>query len=233
MWFRPLARRDPGRNTAWWTIAVRRGGTSNSNQNLYGRESDRTGSQAGLGKLPATEPRLCSSLMVSWLTRGHDASERKPRAYLTDPAVRSRTDDIGIAGRGDGALSLAAAVTDLYRLGVAAPGRGLSCRRPPACRASRQIDAVDLMTKAEPSLSLTWRTRLTLHGEGDPVDSEAQHIGSGSDRCLIPDLRGITLAQLARQAATGEKDVTGVVSRIVDSRESPSGVPAMMFNSTI
>lgn len=65
------------------------------------------------------------------------------------------------------------------------------------------------------------------------MDSEAQHIGSGSDRCLIPDLRGIALAQLARRAAAGEKDVTGVVSRIVDSRESPSGVPAMMFNSTI
>lgn len=65
------------------------------------------------------------------------------------------------------------------------------------------------------------------------MDSEAQHIGSGSVRCLIPDLRGIALAELARQAATGEKDVTGVVSRIVDSRESSSGVPAMMFNSTI
>lgn len=56
---------------------------------------------------------------------------------------------------------------------------------------------------------------------------------SGSDRCLIPDLRGRNLEQLARQAAEGEKSVTGVVSRIVDSRESPAGVPAMMFNSTI
>ncbi len=65
------------------------------------------------------------------------------------------------------------------------------------------------------------------------MDSEARHIGIRSDRCLIPDLRGITLAQLARQAADGEKDVTGVVSRIVDSRESSSGVPAMMFHSTI
>jgi hypothetical protein len=65
------------------------------------------------------------------------------------------------------------------------------------------------------------------------VDSEARHTGKRSDRCLIPDLRGITLAQLARQAAEGEKDVTGVVSRIMDSRENSSGVPAMMFNSTI
>ena len=40
------------------------------------------------------------------------------------------------------------------------------------------------------------------------MDSEAQHIGGGSDRSLIPDLRGITLAQLAEQAAAGEKDVT-------------------------
>jgi hypothetical protein len=65
------------------------------------------------------------------------------------------------------------------------------------------------------------------------VDSEAHHIGSRSDGCLIPDLRGFTLAQLARGAADGDKDVTGVVSRIVDSREIPSGVPAMMFNSAI
>ena len=65
------------------------------------------------------------------------------------------------------------------------------------------------------------------------MDSEAQPYRSRSDRCLIPDLRSITLAQLAREAANGEKDVTDVVSRIVDSRESPSGVPAMMFNSTI
>ena len=50
---------------------------------------------------------------------------------------------------------------------------------------------------------------------------------------MIPDLRGIKLAQLAGQAAVGEKDVTDVVSRIVDSGESPAGVPAMMFNSTI
>ena len=54
--------------------------------------------------------------------------------------------------------------------------------------------------------------------------------GGGS---LIPDLRGVSLGQLARRAAAGEKDVTGVVSRIVDSRESPSAVSAMMFNSAI
>jgi hypothetical protein len=65
------------------------------------------------------------------------------------------------------------------------------------------------------------------------VDSQAGPIGSGADRSCIADLRGVTLGQLARRAADGEKDVTGVVSRIVNSRENPSGVPAMMFNSTI
>lgn len=65
------------------------------------------------------------------------------------------------------------------------------------------------------------------------MESGAHHIGSGSDRREIPDLRGIGLAQLARQAAVGEKDVTDVVSRIVDSAGKPAGVPSMMFNSTI
>lgn len=63
--------------------------------------------------------------------------------------------------------------------------------------------------------------------------SEAEASSSGSDRSLIPDLQGVSLTQLARLAADGEKDVTSVVSRIVNSRESPPGVPAMMFNSTI
>jgi hypothetical protein len=65
------------------------------------------------------------------------------------------------------------------------------------------------------------------------VNSEARFIGSESDRCLIPDLRGIALAELARQAADGEKVVTGVVSRMVDSQVNPADVPALMFNSTI
>lgn len=64
------------------------------------------------------------------------------------------------------------------------------------------------------------------------MDSEARHTG-GSHGCQIPDLRRIPLAQLAREAADREKGVTRVVSRIVDSRENPSGVSAMMFNSTI
>jgi hypothetical protein len=48
---------------------------------------------------------------------------------------------------------------------------------------------------------------------------------------MIPDLRGIALAQLARRAADGERDVTGVVARIMDSEESSSSVPALMFQS--
>jgi hypothetical protein len=65
------------------------------------------------------------------------------------------------------------------------------------------------------------------------VDSMATPEDSGSDQCLIPDLRGIALGQLARRATDGEKDVTDVVSRIMDSRENPTGVPALMFNSAI
>ena len=65
------------------------------------------------------------------------------------------------------------------------------------------------------------------------MDSAAQPTQNGPNRQLIPDLRGIALSQLARRAADGEEDVTSVISRIMDSRESPAGVPAMMFNSTI
>ena len=65
------------------------------------------------------------------------------------------------------------------------------------------------------------------------MDSAAQLTSARSDRSLIPDLRGIMLAQLATRAADGEKDVTRVVSRILSSQERLSGLPAMMFNSTI
>jgi FXSXX-COOH protein len=65
------------------------------------------------------------------------------------------------------------------------------------------------------------------------VDSETRPDGSRSDHCLIPDLRGVVLDQLASRAAAGEKEVTGVVSRIVESRGSPSGVAVMMFNNSI
>jgi hypothetical protein len=65
------------------------------------------------------------------------------------------------------------------------------------------------------------------------VDSEARPNDARSNQCLVPELRNVPLRKLAEQAAAGETDVTGVVSRLVESRESPSGVPAMMFNSTI
>jgi hypothetical protein len=65
------------------------------------------------------------------------------------------------------------------------------------------------------------------------VDSAAQSSATGAGQSLIPDLRGISLEQLAVRAAAGEKDVTGVVSRIVDSRLSPAAISAMKFNSTI
>jgi hypothetical protein len=65
------------------------------------------------------------------------------------------------------------------------------------------------------------------------VDSKAWPSRSGSDPCLIPDLTGIPLEQLAGRAAAGEIDVAKVVSRILDGRKSPSAISAMMFNSAI
>lgn len=54
-----------------------------------------------------------------------------------------------------------------------------------------------------------------------------------SEPTRIPDLRRTGLGQLAHGAATGEKTVTGVVSRTVGSQKESSAVPAMMFNSSI
>ena len=65
------------------------------------------------------------------------------------------------------------------------------------------------------------------------MDSETRPFDARSDRCLIPDLRGVALEQLVSRVTSGEKDVTSVVSRIVGSWDNPCGVPAMMFNSTI
>jgi hypothetical protein len=63
------------------------------------------------------------------------------------------------------------------------------------------------------------------------VDSAAWPDGRSSDWSMIADLRGTPLAQLARQAAAGEIRVTGVVARIMESEESSSSVPALMFQS--
>jgi hypothetical protein len=65
------------------------------------------------------------------------------------------------------------------------------------------------------------------------VDSGAWPIAGTSEPSRIPDLRGSRLGQLARRAAAGEKIVTGVVSRTVDSQKRISAIPAMMFSSTI
>ena len=63
--------------------------------------------------------------------------------------------------------------------------------------------------------------------------SETRSIDEQSVQSMIPDLRGITLRQLAMQVADGEKAVTDVVKRIRGSLEYPSGVPAMTFQSAI
>jgi hypothetical protein len=65
------------------------------------------------------------------------------------------------------------------------------------------------------------------------VSSETQPNGDGRDQTLIPDLRDITLGQLAERAADGEKDVTDVVSRIVTSRGGATAISAMTFNSAV
>lgn len=65
------------------------------------------------------------------------------------------------------------------------------------------------------------------------MDSGALPIDSTSEPSRIPDLRGTRLGQLASRTAAGEKTVTQVVSRTVDSQKRISAVPAMMFNSGI
>ena len=65
------------------------------------------------------------------------------------------------------------------------------------------------------------------------MDPDGQATGGGVDQCLVPDLRDIPLAQLAKQAADSQDVVAGVLLRIVHLPESPSSVKAMMFNSAI
>lgn len=65
------------------------------------------------------------------------------------------------------------------------------------------------------------------------MDSGARPNVSTSGLSQISDLRGTGLGELAGRAAAGEKTVTGVVSRTVDSQKRVSAVSAMMFNSTI
>ncbi len=65
------------------------------------------------------------------------------------------------------------------------------------------------------------------------MDSDGQATGGGVDLCLVPDLRAIPLAQLAKQADDSQGAVAGVLSRIVHLPESPSSIKTMMFNSAI
>jgi hypothetical protein len=65
------------------------------------------------------------------------------------------------------------------------------------------------------------------------VDSAAWPITSTSQLSQIPDLRGTGLAELASNAAAGEKAVTGVVSRTVGIRRVISALPSITFNSSI
>ncbi len=65
------------------------------------------------------------------------------------------------------------------------------------------------------------------------MDSDGQATGGGVDLCLVPDLRDIPLAELAKQADGSQGAVAGVLSRIVHLPESPSSIENMMFNSAI
>jgi hypothetical protein len=65
------------------------------------------------------------------------------------------------------------------------------------------------------------------------VNSGARPAVRTSEPSQITDLRRIPLGQLASQVASGEKNVTEVVARTVDSQKRISAVPAMMFNSSI
>ena len=65
------------------------------------------------------------------------------------------------------------------------------------------------------------------------MDFEAGPMIDGSDLCAIPDLRDTSLAKLAGLASDGDDDIRGVVARMADGLESPSRVPATIFNSAI
>jgi hypothetical protein len=55
----------------------------------------------------------------------------------------------------------------------------------------------------------------------------------GLPPCQAPDLRAIPLVELARQAGSGEDVIHDTVARMIDGEESPSLVPATIFNSAI
>jgi hypothetical protein len=65
------------------------------------------------------------------------------------------------------------------------------------------------------------------------VDSVTRRTTGASGITQIPDVRGTRLGKLADSFAAGEKTVTRVVSRTVDSKNKNSAVSAMMFQSAI
>lgn len=65
------------------------------------------------------------------------------------------------------------------------------------------------------------------------MGSAAQLMADGLAPYPIPDLRDISLVELARLAGDGDDAIHGVVERMVDGLESPSVIPAMIFNSAI
>jgi hypothetical protein len=65
------------------------------------------------------------------------------------------------------------------------------------------------------------------------VDSATWPTTDASGLTQIPDVRGTRLGKLADSFAAGEKTVTRVVSRTVDSKDKNSAVSAMMFQSAI
>ena len=62
------------------------------------------------------------------------------------------------------------------------------------------------------------------------MDSAASLISTTTDVSLIPDVRDIPLADLAREGATG---TAAVLARVVDGTDGPAQVPTTSFNSGI
>jgi len=65
------------------------------------------------------------------------------------------------------------------------------------------------------------------------MEAMAHHAADASTVCSIPDLRGISLSDLAVRAGAGDDAIHGVIARTVGDQENPSLVPATIFNSAI
>ena len=65
------------------------------------------------------------------------------------------------------------------------------------------------------------------------MDSAAQLVADGLSHRPIPDLRNISLEELARQADDGASHVGDVEARMVPGRSGQPPVSATMFSSAI